>query len=140
MKVNACRELWKGEGIIQQVMHGSSCACMCRYVNGTCFVTLYSWVSMMKCGEGYEMGGSDRSRTRASPVISKKPRRVSGRCSDAGGGVGRKIRALQELVPNGEAMEVEGLFREAANYIVCLQVQVQVMQMMLGELSPEEDS
>lgn len=88
------------------------------------------------------MGGSDRRWTRASPVLFKKPRRVSGRCSDAGGssGVGRKIRTLQELVPNGEAMEVEGLFREAANYIVSLQVQVQVMQMMLGELSPEEDS
>ncbi|KAG6481556.1 hypothetical protein ZIOFF_058160 [Zingiber officinale] len=101
---------------------------------------LWKGEGIIQRGISYEMGGSDRRWTRASPVISKKPRRVSGRCSGAGGGVGRKIRALQELVPNGEAMEVEGLFREAANYIVCLQVQVQVMQMMLGELSPEEDS
>ncbi|WOL19118.1 hypothetical protein Cni_G27915 [Canna indica] len=85
-------------------------------------------------------GGATRSvqrwtRTRTAPpvVISKKRRDRSRKA-----GVGRKIKLLQELVPNGgESTGLDGLFREAANYIVCLQLQVKVMQTVLDELSPD---
>ncbi|XP_008791711.1 transcription factor UPBEAT1 [Phoenix dactylifera] len=53
----------------------------------------------------------------------------------------RKIRKLQRLLPNGETSEsmgLEGLLREAADYIMCLQMQVKVMQIMVTVLSPED--
>ncbi|KAF3775492.1 Transcription factor [Nymphaea thermarum] len=40
------------------------------------------------------------------------------------------LDALQRLVPNGECMELDALFSEAADYIVGLQNTVKVMQIM----------
>ncbi|KAJ8456270.1 hypothetical protein OPV22_028992 [Ensete ventricosum] len=52
----------------------------------------------------------------------------------------RWLRLLQELVADGEPVEVERLLREAAEYIECLQVQVRVMQAMVKLLSESSDS
>ncbi|RWR94335.1 transcription factor UPBEAT1 [Cinnamomum micranthum f. kanehirae] len=50
-------------------------------------------------------------------------------------GVERRVRTLQKLLPNVESMDMDGLFREAADYILCLEMQVKVMQIMVKVLS-----
>lgn len=51
----------------------------------------------------------------------------------------RHVGALRRLVPSGgeSSVGLRGLFREAADYIACLKVQVQGMQMALKMLSGE---
>lgn len=49
--------------------------------------------------------------------------------------VGKRVRVLRRLVPNGESMELDGLFMEVADYIACLQAQIKVMQIMVELLS-----
>lgn len=50
-------------------------------------------------------------------------------------GMQRRIKSLQELVPNGNSMSLDGLFMEAADYIMHLEMQVKVMQIMVKVLS-----
>ncbi|KAL5722999.1 hypothetical protein ACHQM5_006450 [Ranunculus cassubicifolius] len=50
-------------------------------------------------------------------------------------GVVRKVKTLKKLVPNGKFMAVDGLFRETADYILLLETQVKVMQIMVNVLS-----
>ncbi|CAL9060831.1 unnamed protein product [Musa banksii] len=79
--------------------------------------------------------GGATVRWTGKPLISKKR---TARSRKAMSCIERKLEVLQELVPNGPSVqELDGLFREAANYIVCLQVQVKVMQILLDELSPK---
>ncbi|RZR75277.1 hypothetical protein BHM03_00053537 [Ensete ventricosum] len=81
------------------------------------------------------VGGATSVRWTGRPLISKNR---TARSRKAMSCIERKLEVLQELVPHGPSMqELDGLFREAANYIVCLQVQVKVMQILLDELSPE---
>ncbi|ERN03302.1 hypothetical protein AMTRI_Chr02g219860 [Amborella trichopoda] len=67
-------------------------------------------------------------RERKARSLSKKRKR----CVD---GVGRRVEALKKLVPNGESEGLDGLFRETADYITCLQMQVKVMQIMVDFFS-----
>lgn len=52
--------------------------------------------------------------------------------------VKRKIRVLQRLVPNSESTGLDELFEKAAEYIVCLQMQVKVMKIMVAAPSPTD--
>ncbi|XP_058077388.1 transcription factor UPBEAT1 [Magnolia sinica] len=54
-------------------------------------------------------------------------------------GVERRVKSLQKLVPNGESMALDGLFKEAADYIVCLEMQVKAMQVMVNVLSDSNE-
>lgn len=54
-------------------------------------------------------------------------------------GIGRKVRTLKNLIPNGDSMELDGLFREAADYILSLQMRVRVMQIMVNLLSNSDE-
>ncbi|GLU07242.1 hypothetical protein SLE2022_242060 [Rubroshorea leprosula] len=51
----------------------------------------------------------------------------------------RKIRTLKKLIPNSEGMELDGLFRETAEYIHSLEMRVKVMQIMVGVLTGSKD-
>ncbi|RWR94332.1 transcription factor UPBEAT1 [Cinnamomum micranthum f. kanehirae] len=51
------------------------------------------------------------------------------------GGVERRVRTLQKLLPNVKSMDMDGLFMEAADYILCLEMRVKVMQIMVKVLS-----
>ncbi|KAK8512823.1 hypothetical protein V6N13_090430 [Hibiscus sabdariffa] len=61
-----------------------------------------------------------RSRRRASPLQ-------------------RKVKRLKKLVPSREAVGLEGLFRETAEYILCLQMRVKVMQVMVKVLTAPDE-
>ncbi|KAJ8620515.1 hypothetical protein MRB53_029044 [Persea americana] len=50
-------------------------------------------------------------------------------------GVERRIKVLQKLLPNGSSMGLDGLFMMAADYILCLEMQVKVMQIMVNIVS-----
>lgn len=50
-------------------------------------------------------------------------------------GVERRIKVLQKLVPGGDSMGLDGLFLVAADYVLCLEMQVKVMQIMVNVLS-----
>lgn len=52
----------------------------------------------------------------------------------------RNLEALQRLVPNGECMGLDTLFSEAADYIVGLQMTVEVMQIMVMSFSSHSHS
>ncbi|GLT42658.1 hypothetical protein SLA2020_373590 [Shorea laevis] len=51
----------------------------------------------------------------------------------------RKIRTLKKLIPNSEGMELDGLFRETAEYIQSLEMRVKVMQIMVKVLTGSND-
>ncbi|KAM7521395.1 hypothetical protein LguiA_011297 [Lonicera macranthoides] len=93
-----------------------------------------------------------RKTVRAAPLQilkNKRSRRALGRMRGACIEVSRrpregmqsKVRTLKKLVPNTKAMGLDGLFRETADYILCLQMKVKVMQAMFNLLSAgsEED-
>ncbi|GMI87734.1 UPBEAT1 [Hibiscus trionum] len=47
----------------------------------------------------------------------------------------RKVEMLKKLIPNKETVGLDGLFRETAEYIMCLQMRVKVMQIMVEVLT-----
>lgn len=51
----------------------------------------------------------------------------------------RKVKTLKRLIPNGEFMEMDGLFRETAHYILSLQMRVRVMQIMVKVLTGSDE-
>ena len=53
-------------------------------------------------------------------------------------GIQRRVRTLKKLVPNGDSMGLDGLFRETADYILSLQMRVEVMQIMVKVLSDSD--
>lgn len=69
-------------------------------------------------------------------TMKKRARRVEGsRRPAAAFGIQRRVRTLKKLVPNGEAMGVDGLFRETADYILALEMRVKVMKIMMKVLT-----
>ncbi|KAJ8636279.1 hypothetical protein MRB53_010546 [Persea americana] len=78
--------------------------------------------------------GVHRYFRRPKKIIMKRRANLKGerRCLN---GMQRRIKALQELVPNGNSMSLDGLFMEAADYIMHLEMQVKVMQIMVKVLS-----
>ncbi|KAL0371560.1 UNVERIFIED_CONTAM: hypothetical protein Sangu_0474100 [Sesamum angustifolium] len=49
--------------------------------------------------------------------------------------VQRKVRILKKLVPNSDSMGMERVLRETADYILGLQMRVEVMKIMVDVLS-----
>ena len=78
--------------------------------------------------------GVHRYFRRPKKIIMKRRANLKGerRCLN---GMQRRIKALRELVPNGNSMSLDGLFMEAADYIMHLEMQVKVMQIMVKVLS-----
>ncbi|KAG1365315.1 Transcription factor UPBEAT1 [Cocos nucifera] len=81
------------------------------------------------------IGGGTAAWTRRQMVSRKKWALVEGSRKPRSH-IERRMKKLRRLLPNGESMELEGLFRETADYIMCLQMQVKVMQIMVSVLSP----
>lgn len=54
-------------------------------------------------------------------------------------GIQRRVKTLKKLVPNSESMGLDGLFRETADYILSLQMRVNVMQIMVKVLSDSDN-
>lgn len=71
--------------------------------------------------------------------ISMKKMACSGSRKLHANGIGRKVRTLKKLVPNGESMGLDGLFRETADYILSLQMKVRVMQTMVDVLTNSDE-
>ncbi|XWS63755.1 hypothetical protein CRYUN_Cryun06bG0129100 [Craigia yunnanensis] len=46
-----------------------------------------------------------------------------------------KLKTLKKLIPNNESMSLDGLFRETAEYILSLQMRVEVMLIMVKVLT-----
>lgn len=51
----------------------------------------------------------------------------------------KKVKTLKKLIPNGEPLGLDGLFRETADYILALQMRVKVMQIMVNVLTGSEE-
>ncbi|KAJ0092982.1 hypothetical protein Patl1_24849 [Pistacia atlantica] len=49
-----------------------------------------------------------------------------------------RIRTLKELV-NGKSLRLDELFKETADFIMCLQTKVMIMQTMIKLLSPSDE-
>ncbi|XP_077219010.1 uncharacterized protein LOC143853160 [Tasmannia lanceolata] len=54
-------------------------------------------------------------------------------------GIRKSVKDLHNLVPNGKSIELDGLFKVTADYIVRLEMQVKLMQTMLKELSDSSE-
>jgi hypothetical protein len=79
------------------------------------------------------------SKRRPTRVLMKRMARVGSR-NHANAAVGRRVRTLKRLIPNGESMgSLDGLFREAADYIFSLQMRVRVMQIMVNALTNSDE-
>ncbi|XP_010914591.1 uncharacterized protein [Elaeis guineensis] len=86
------------------------------------------------------IGGGTVAWTRRQMMWKKKRVLLEGSRKPMSG-IERRIRTLQRLLPHGtEPMGLEGLLHEAADYIICLQTQVRVMQIMVSVLTSPKDS
>lgn len=66
----------------------------------------------------------------------KQKMEMHGACKRPRNSMVRKVKTLKKLVPKGNsALGLDGLFRETADYILFLEAQVQVMQIMVNVLS-----
>ncbi|KAL5859271.1 hypothetical protein ACOSQ4_000567 [Xanthoceras sorbifolium] len=80
-------------------------------------------------------------------IRCRRPRRISMKRRSAGvevprrpaNAIDRKVRTLKKLVPNSESMGIDGLFRETADYILALQMKVNVMQVMVKVLTGSDE-
>ncbi|OAY62545.1 Transcription factor UPBEAT1 [Ananas comosus] len=85
---------------------------------------------------GKQLSARTKRMTR-KPTVSKRRNLLEGSRKPASA-VKRKIRVLQRLVPNSESTRLDELFEKAAEYIVCLQMQVKVMKIMVAAPSPKD--
>ncbi|OIV91397.1 hypothetical protein TanjilG_02015 [Lupinus angustifolius] len=76
-------------------------------------------------------------------VQYKRPRRIlmKRRVGSRRGvkGIQRKVRTLKKLVPNSESLELDGLFRETADYILALQTRVRIMKVLVNVLTGSDE-
>ncbi|KAI4372027.1 hypothetical protein MLD38_010314 [Melastoma candidum] len=49
--------------------------------------------------------------------------------------IGRRVRTLKALIPNGESMGLEGLFTETTDYIALLETRVRTMRMVVEAMT-----
>ncbi|KAJ8748654.1 hypothetical protein K2173_008099 [Erythroxylum novogranatense] len=83
-------------------------------------------------------GGHVRTK-RASRIPKKRRARLEGG-KTGGNGIVRRVRTLRKLVPHSDqSMGLDGLFRETADYIISLQMKVEVMQIMVKVLSSSDE-
>ncbi|KAL5996496.1 hypothetical protein ACLOJK_026576 [Asimina triloba] len=86
-----------------------------------------------KCGSSAGSNWTLKRRQHRKPRIQNWRRRAT--VVESMTGVERRIAVLQRLVPNGESMDLAALFKEAADYILCLEMQARVMQVLVKVLS-----
>ncbi|XAR61432.1 hypothetical protein NMG60_11035130 [Bertholletia excelsa] len=68
-------------------------------------------------------------KRRARLEASRRPKNV----------VEKRVRVLRKLIPHSESAGLDGLFRDAADYILTLQMRVRVMQIMAKALSESDE-
>lgn len=51
----------------------------------------------------------------------------------------KRIRRLRKMIPKSESMELNGLFKETADYIVWLQMKVRMMQALVHILNGSDE-
>lgn len=76
--------------------------------------------------------------TSARRILMKRRARPGGSRRPANG-IKRRVKNLKKLIPNSESMELDGLFRETADYILSLQMRVRVMQIMVKVLTGSDE-
>nr|ACU16544.1 unknown [Glycine max] len=81
--------------------------------------------------------GTKRSVRRPRRILMMKRRSGSRRGSN--NGIRRRVRKLKSLVPNSDSLELDGLSRDTADYILSLQTRVRVMQVMVKVLTGSDD-
>ena len=92
------------------------------------------------CPPRKQNDGRHTGSKRPQRVSMKRAARVEGFARRVGYGVGRRVRTLKKLIPNGGSLGLDGLFRETADYILTLQMRVEVMQIMVKELTGSDES
>jgi len=92
-----------------------------------------------RCPPRKQKHGRHAEGKRPRRILMKRMTRVEGSTRRAGYGVGRRVRTLKKLIPNGESLGLDGLFRETADYILSLQTRVKVMQIMVKELTGSDE-
>ncbi|MBA0793056.1 hypothetical protein Gohar_017489 [Gossypium harknessii] len=73
-----------------------------------------------------------RCRRRSRSMLMK---RIPEGCTRTLNPFQKKVKTLKKLIPNKESMGLGGLFRDTAEYIMCLQMRVKVMQIMIKVLT-----
>ncbi|KAF8387671.1 hypothetical protein HHK36_026325 [Tetracentron sinense] len=76
---------------------------------------------------------------RPSRTLMKR-RAISGGCKRPKNGIGRRVRTLKKLIPNGKSTGLDGLFRDTADYILYLQMRVKAMQIMVNVFSSSDEN
>ncbi|KAG7967162.1 hypothetical protein I3843_08G085200 [Carya illinoinensis] len=73
-------------------------------------------------------------------LMMKKTARLGRSRKHANNGIGRRVRTLKKLIPNGESIgNLDGLFRETAYYILSLQMRVTVMHTVVNVLTNSDE-
>ncbi|MBA0575594.1 hypothetical protein Golob_027908 [Gossypium lobatum] len=73
-----------------------------------------------------------RCRRRSRSMLMK---RIPEGCTRTLNPFQKKVKTLKKLIPNKKSMGLGGLFRDTAEYIMCLQMRVKVVQIMVKVLT-----
>ncbi|EEF47237.1 transcription factor, putative [Ricinus communis] len=97
------------------------------------------WQVVRKQSDSKKTGGHVTRNRRCRRVLMKSRAGVRGYRSNTATGIHKRVKTLKKLIPNSESMGLEGLFRETADYILSLQMRVNLMQIMVKVLSSDSD-
>ncbi|XP_028771040.1 transcription factor UPBEAT1-like isoform X2 [Neltuma alba] len=90
----------------------------------------FSFKDLVKKGAQVETQKSVKSRRRGRILMKRRARLMEGSRRGANK-MERRMTKLKRLIPDGERMGLDGLFRKTADYILALQMRVRVMQIMV---------
>ncbi|GMY17077.1 transcription factor UPBEAT1 [Fagus crenata] len=74
---------------------------------------------------------------RPTRILMKRVARLGSR--KQANGIERRVKTLKKLIPNGDSMGLDGLFKETADYILSLQMRVRAMQVMVNVLTGSDE-
>ncbi|GAV91136.1 hypothetical protein CFOL_v3_34535 [Cephalotus follicularis] len=106
------------------------------------------WSKVLQAQAKTKMQGSKQSvnkkcgghmRSKRGARILRKNRKLLEGSRGAINRIQRKVRTLKKLVPMGKPIGLDGLFRETADYILSLQMRVEVMQIMVNVLAGSDE-
>ncbi|KAK4282580.1 hypothetical protein QN277_013940 [Acacia crassicarpa] len=81
---------------------------------------------------------SVKSRRRQGRIVMKRRARLMESSRRRAKKIERRVTKLKWLIPDGELVGLDGLFRKTAHYILTLQLRVRVMQIMVKVLTDSD--
>ncbi|KAK8636726.1 hypothetical protein V6N13_124464 [Hibiscus sabdariffa] len=96
------------------------------------------WSKLMEAKAKRRSKTKKQTRPRTTSVLMKR-RAVREGSRRVINPIEKKVKTLKRLVPSNGSIGLDGLFRDTAEYILSLQMRVQVMQILVQVLTASSD-